>query len=91
MFGHTAHHHSVQSATASLKEEPFLHVPTAHHPHAQFHHHGAHHHGVRAGAGWMQSSMLDQAAVARFVFCLNFFLTIVTNTSNKTIDNCDHL
>ena len=64
MFGH---HHSVQSATASLKEEPFLHVPTAHHPHAQFHHHGAHHHGVRAGAGWMQSSMLDQAAVARFV------------------------
>jgi early B-cell factor len=49
--------------TGSLKEEPSLHVPTAHHPHAQLHHHH-HHHGVRAGAGWMQSSMLDQAAVA---------------------------
>ncbi len=55
--------------TGSLKEEPSLHVPTAHHPHAQLHHHH-HHHGVRAGAGWMQSSMLDQAAVARFVLNL---------------------
>ena len=47
--------------TGSLKEEPSLHVPTAHHPHhSQLHHH--HHHGVRAGAGWMQPSMLDQVA-----------------------------
>lgn len=50
----------------SLKEEPSLHVPTAHHPHAQLHHHH-HHHGVRAGTGWMQSSMFDQAAVARYI------------------------
>ncbi|CAG2167430.1 unnamed protein product [Oppiella nova] len=50
--------------TAALKEEPALHVPQAHHPHAQLHHHH-HHHTVRSGAAaWMQSSMLDQAAVA---------------------------
>ena len=49
--------------TSSLKEESTLHVPTAHHPHAQLHHH----YGLR-GPGWMQSSMIDQAAAARYLY-----------------------
>ena len=46
--------------SVGLKEEPSLHMPTAHHPYAQLQHHNS----VRA-SGWMQPTMLDQAAVAR--------------------------